>query len=310
MSMYCISVQKLSEPTVGFLVWRLSMKWRAEADRALAPLGLTQAQYSVLASLSGFSAAGRSPNQRELAEFVGLEPLYVSKLARALEKAGLVERPIDRADPRAVRLTLTDRGHEVMAAALPAVHAKHAELTAVIGGPDGVRNQALRGILLTLLDDLQIPIHSESEDQTVTEQRIFNGQDINVAAAATRAILDALLDREGVTFGQFVALRGLAGIGAPASRDAVAQGAAGPAADVATVRQAIDQLEAAGLVAAAEQDLVVPTESGQELFERVTTATVRAGDELFDGIAGQDLAVTKRVLDQITQRAQAVHARL
>jgi DNA-binding MarR family transcriptional regulator len=310
MSMYCISVQKLSEPTVGFLVWRLSMKWRAEADRALAPLGLTQAQYSVLASLSGFSAAGRSPNQRELAEFVGLEPLYVSKLARALEKAGLVERPIDRADPRAVRLTLTDRGHEVMAAALPAVHAKHAELTAAIGGPDGERNQALRGILLTLLDDLQIPIHSESEDQTVTEQRIFNGQDINVAAAATRAILDALLDREGVTFGQFVALRGLAGIGAPASRDAVAQRAAGPAADVATVRRAIDQLEAAGLVAAAEQDLVVPTESGQELFERVTTATVRAGDELFDGIAGQDLAVTKRVLDQVTQRAQAVHARL
>jgi DNA-binding MarR family transcriptional regulator len=85
---------------------------------------------------------------------------------------------------------------------------------------------------------------------------------------------------------------------------------AGPAADVATVRQAIDQLEAAGLVAAAEQDLVVPTESGQELFERVTTATVRAGDELFDGIAGQDLAVTKRVLDQITQRAQAVRQAL
>jgi DNA-binding MarR family transcriptional regulator len=90
----------------------------------------------------------------------------------------------------------------------------------------------------------------------------------------------------------------------------VAQGAAGPAADVATVRQAIDQLEAAGLVAAAGQDLVVPTESGRELFERVTTATVRAGDELFDGIAGQDLAVTKRVLDQIPQRAEAVHTSL
>jgi MarR family transcriptional regulator, organic hydroperoxide resistance regulator len=151
--MYCIFVQKPPEPTVGFLVWRLSMKWRAEADRALAPLGLTHAQYSVLASLSGFSGAGRSPNQRELADFIGLEPLYVSKLARALEKAGLIERPTDPADPRAVRLTLTDRGHEVMAAAVPAVHAKHAELTTAIGGPDGERNQVLRGILLTLLDD-------------------------------------------------------------------------------------------------------------------------------------------------------------
>ena len=37
--------------TPGFLVWRLSMKWRAAVDRAVADLGLTHAQYSVLASL-------------------------------------------------------------------------------------------------------------------------------------------------------------------------------------------------------------------------------------------------------------------
>lgn len=34
---------------VGYLVWRLSTRWRATMDRALAPHGLTQAQYSVLA---------------------------------------------------------------------------------------------------------------------------------------------------------------------------------------------------------------------------------------------------------------------
>jgi DNA-binding MarR family transcriptional regulator len=149
--MYCFRMQSPPEPTVGFLVWRLSMKWRAEADRVLAPLGLTHAQYSVLASLKGFSLAGRAPNQRELAEYIGLEPLYVSKLARALEKAGLVERPIDPADPRAVRLTLTDRGHLVIAEAIPVVHAKHAELTSAIGGPDGERNQTLRELLSALL---------------------------------------------------------------------------------------------------------------------------------------------------------------
>jgi DNA-binding MarR family transcriptional regulator len=31
------------EPTPGYLVWRLSMKWRVAVDRALAPLGLTHA---------------------------------------------------------------------------------------------------------------------------------------------------------------------------------------------------------------------------------------------------------------------------
>ena len=80
-------------PTPGFLVWRLSMKWRAAVDRAVAPLGLTHAQYSVLASLYGMNRRGVFPSQRQLAEHTGLEPIYVSKLARTLERAGLLERP-------------------------------------------------------------------------------------------------------------------------------------------------------------------------------------------------------------------------
>lgn len=143
----------------------------------------------------------------------------------------------------------------------------------------------------------------------MTEPRIFNGQDINVAAAATRGILDAVLDREDVTFHQFVALRAIAGSGTPIDRAAAAKRAAGPAADEASVRQAIDQLETAGLVVV-DEDLATPTPAGQELFERVTSIVLRSGDELFDGIARQDLEITKRVLDQITERALKVRAAL
>jgi hypothetical protein len=82
----------------GFLVWRLSMKWRVAVDRAVAPLGLTHAQYSLVASLHGMQRSGERPSQRRLADHTGLEPLYVSKLARALESAGLLERT---RDPRA-----------------------------------------------------------------------------------------------------------------------------------------------------------------------------------------------------------------
>ncbi|MGW2118457.1 MarR family winged helix-turn-helix transcriptional regulator, partial [Streptomyces zhihengii] len=74
--------------TPGFLVWRLSMKWRVAVDRALAPLGLTHAQYSVVATLRGLDRSGIRPSQRELADHTGLEALYVSKLARSLEAAG------------------------------------------------------------------------------------------------------------------------------------------------------------------------------------------------------------------------------
>lgn len=69
--------------TPGFLVWRLSMKWRVAVDRAVAPLGLTHAQYSLVASLYGMHRTGLRPSQRQLADHTGLEPLYVSKLARA-----------------------------------------------------------------------------------------------------------------------------------------------------------------------------------------------------------------------------------
>ena len=81
-----------AEPTPGHLVWRLSMKWRVAVDRALLPLGLTHAQYVVLSSLSFLERNGHRPTQRELADHTGLEPLYTSKLARALDAEGLIRR--------------------------------------------------------------------------------------------------------------------------------------------------------------------------------------------------------------------------
>src|SRR5918912_186158 len=94
-------------PSAGYLLWHLSLRWRVALDRALAPLGLTSAQYGLLASLHGFSRAGSRPSQRELASFSGLEPMHVSKLIRALERAGLVERAGNPDDTRAVQLKVT-----------------------------------------------------------------------------------------------------------------------------------------------------------------------------------------------------------
>jgi hypothetical protein len=82
------------------------------------------------------------------------------------------------------------------------------------------------------------------EPSTITAPRILNGQDINVAAAATRAVHDALVAKAGTTFEQLVALRALVGAGAAADRDT----AAAPAADEAAVKQALHHLEAAGLI--------------------------------------------------------------
>lgn len=123
----------MGEPTAGFLVWRLATRWRVAVDRALDPLGLTHAQYAVLASLSALQAAGPRPSQRRLAEHTGLEPLYVSKLCRALADAGLVDRAPDPGDSRAVQLSLTAAGGSAVAAAVPVVRALVDRLLAPLG---------------------------------------------------------------------------------------------------------------------------------------------------------------------------------
>jgi DNA-binding MarR family transcriptional regulator len=138
--------------TPGHLVWRLSMKWRVAVDRALAPVGLTHAQYVFLSSLFGLERAGTTPSQRELADHTGLEALYVSKLARALDTDGLVERTRDSADTRTIRLTLTTRGRDVVEPAIAIVAELLDRLLAPLGGRDGDRTAALARELTLLLD--------------------------------------------------------------------------------------------------------------------------------------------------------------
>jgi DNA-binding MarR family transcriptional regulator len=132
-------------------VWHLALRWRAAVDRAVSPLGLTHAQYSVLASLRALTSAGETPSQRRLAGYTDLDPIYVSKLVRALERNGLVARAPDPTDARAVRLSLTEHGLDVVDRAIAVVRALDAQLTEPLGGPDGADIRALHGALQTLL---------------------------------------------------------------------------------------------------------------------------------------------------------------
>ncbi|MGY1582016.1 MarR family winged helix-turn-helix transcriptional regulator [Streptomyces sp. MN13] len=155
-------------PTPGFLVWRLSMKWRVAVDRAVAPLGLTHAQYSLVASLHGMQRAGERPSQRRLADRTGLEPLYVSKLARALESTGLIERTRDPRDPRAVQLALTDEGRDVTRKAIDVVQGLLRQLLEPLGGIDSARAREFTRDLTTLLDAPLDP--STDHDENKQEQ--------------------------------------------------------------------------------------------------------------------------------------------
>ena len=136
---------------IGYLVWHLTLKWRAEMARFLAPLGLTPTQYSVLASLYALVSTGAEPSQRELADFSGLEAMHVSKVVRALERDGLVERGESASDPRAFRLTLTEHGVDVLMQAIGMVRQQEARRLKALGEPVEEQAAQLSAMLRTLL---------------------------------------------------------------------------------------------------------------------------------------------------------------
>lgn len=145
------AVEREVNENVGFLVWRLATEWRTAMDRLLQPMGLTQAQYAVLAPLSAMSRSGHRPSQRELADLTGLDAVYVSKLVRSLERDGFIARAASVADSRAVELSVTDAGTATLRHAVTAVAEFRDRLTAPLGGTEGARTAELAGILRELL---------------------------------------------------------------------------------------------------------------------------------------------------------------
>ncbi|WP_086668407.1 MarR family winged helix-turn-helix transcriptional regulator [Lentzea kentuckyensis] len=137
-----------AEFSAGHLVWRLAMKWRTAVDRALDPLGLTHAQYVVLASL----LALERPSQRELADHTGLEALYVSKLARSLEAAGFISRTRDAVDTRTVRLSLTPHGRSTVEPAVALVSSLLDRLLEPLGERTAAFSRELTALLAVPLD--------------------------------------------------------------------------------------------------------------------------------------------------------------
>ena len=81
----------------GMQLAQLSRSWRAELDRRLAGLGLSQARWLVLLHLARFH--DELPTQRELAQSVGVEG---PTLARLLDSLAVAE------DRRAKKICLSD----------------------------------------------------------------------------------------------------------------------------------------------------------------------------------------------------------
>jgi DNA-binding MarR family transcriptional regulator len=309
-SMYTIAMSRPAEhPTIGYLLWRLTTKLRAAVDRILAPLGLTHAQYTLLASLYGYSQTGAQPSQRELADWTGLEPIFVSKLARALEEAGLIERTRHPADPRAVQLRLTNAGTDIAQRAVAIVHTYQEEFTAPIGGTKSQRNRDLVRTLQTLLGP-------DTRSDPMPAPAALTGQDVGEAEGALTALLDQLLVRTdtGITRPQYIVLRILALRGPAESPAALHDYLAGQPQlhlDLPRIAKLFRDLEARGLITGSAPDGPGPvqlTPEGAALHAQLADAVANLTQRLYADLDPDDLATAHRVLVEVTQRANRLRA--
>lgn len=293
-------------PTTGYFVWRLSLKWRSAVDRALAPLGLTHAQYTVLGSLYGFSRSSARPSQRELADRSGLEPMFVSKLVRAMERAGILERAGNPTDPRAVQVTLTRRGEQVAGEAVARVGALHDELMAPLGGAGSPDHLRLLEALKTLLGELPAGQERRGEHAMSGRQPV-NGQVIGQAERALAPLLDVILKDVGTSFETWVTLNLLATRGAVSPREGFLQDL-GERLPVDPA-ELVGQVESAGLIrevsAATDGIRLELTSEGAAMHARIRDAIARTTATLYEGIDPDDLATTREVLEEVTRRAKA-----
>ena len=104
---------------MSFLLARASALSNAAGNAALAEFGLKVRSYSVLE----LAAVGGRTSQREIAEFLRLDPSQVVALVDELQRAKLVDREPDQRDRRANVIVATALGLETLEKARTRVRA-------------------------------------------------------------------------------------------------------------------------------------------------------------------------------------------
>ena len=98
---------------LSFLLARANAISLAAGNAALATHGLKARSYAVLL----LTTDDARPSQRDIAEFLRLDPSQVVSLVDDLQSRGLVERRTDPADRRANVVVATDAGRQLAAVA-------------------------------------------------------------------------------------------------------------------------------------------------------------------------------------------------
>ena len=118
----------------GLLLWQVTSLWQRRQRAALKAVGLTHAQFVMLASLAWLSQGGEPVTQARIASHAKTDAVMTSEVLRTLERKGLVKRRPHPDDTRAKSLTLTPEGIAVAKRAVKLVEKTDEEFFAPLDG--------------------------------------------------------------------------------------------------------------------------------------------------------------------------------
>lgn len=297
-AMYSIGMGTLNSVPATGIIWRLSLKWRAAIDRELADLPLTHAQYAVLAPLFSLTSDDARPSQRELADVIGLDALYVSKLVRTLERVGYVQRADDPRDARALKIALTPLGRQVTATAISLVMGIQDRLAASLGGAASERMRNFVDAARLLLTE-----NATHASDNMKPPQVLTAQQIGRAENALRAILNRLLAESGMEYVAWVIVNLVANSGPSNDFEQFVGRAVNTLKSPAEqVRATVEVLLGQGLLEANQGRLGLTT-GGEALYRRLRDGIAEITDRLYASIPTSDLQTAQRVLEIITEQA-------
>lgn len=105
----------------GFLLWQVSTEWRRLIEASLTTLGLTHAQFVLLASIGWLTQEGKEITQADLARHCKTDINMTSQVLRSLEKKKYIERKKQEGNEKAKFPTLTKKGADLVELAIPLV---------------------------------------------------------------------------------------------------------------------------------------------------------------------------------------------
>ncbi|WP_406723901.1 MarR family winged helix-turn-helix transcriptional regulator [Streptomyces sp. GD-15H] len=131
-----------------------------------------------------------------------------------------------------------------------------------------------------------------------------DGRAIGLAHYASRAVLESVLVRHGITFQQSVTLRLVAVAEGPVDRVRLAGDVVGTLKiGLPDANGVVDEVITAGLLAPDDPSRVRITDAGRELHDRTSAETKVIAARIYAGIPADERAVTGRVLALVTERA-------